>query len=60
MFHAHFCRTRDTAQEAIQAGHALLPGDVLTLAMGGTVWVVKVLASADRRGSAEEASYTSL
>ena len=68
LFHARFCRSRAGAQEAAEAGkirlngtrvdkpgHALRPGDVLTLALGGSVRVVKVVSLADRRGGAEEA-----
>ena len=69
LFHARLCRTRATAQDAIEGGkvrlngvrvrkpgHALRPDDILTLALGGTVRVVKVLALADRRGGTEDAS----
>jgi ribosome-associated heat shock protein Hsp15 len=35
-------------------GHAVRPGDVLTLALGGVLRVVTVLALAERRGSAAE------
>jgi ribosome-associated heat shock protein Hsp15 len=68
LFHAHFCRSRTSAQEATEAGkirlngakvrkpgHSVRPGDLLTLALGGTVRVVRVLALAERRGGAEEA-----
>jgi ribosome-associated heat shock protein Hsp15 len=68
LFHARFCRSRTGAQEATEAGkirlngarvkkpgHAVRPGDVLTLALGGTVRVVKVTAVAERRGGAEDA-----
>jgi ribosome-associated heat shock protein Hsp15 len=68
LFCARLCRTRETAQSAIAAGkvrlngartgrpgHAIRPGDVLTLALGGQVRVVRVLALAERRGSAAEA-----
>jgi ribosome-associated heat shock protein Hsp15 len=68
LFHARFCRNRAGAQEAAEAGrirlngsrvekpgHGVRPGDVLTLALGGTVRVVKVLGLAARRGGAEEA-----
>ena len=69
LFHARLCRTREVAQQVIEKGkvrlngarvqkpgHALRPGDILTLALGGTVRVVKVQALAERRGGAEEAS----
>lgn len=65
LFCARLCRTRETAQEAVTAGRirlngarvdkpgrAIRPGDVLTVALGGRVAVVKVLALAERRGSA--------
>lgn len=68
LFHARFCRTRETAQQVTEKGkvrlngarvqkpgHAVRPGDVLTLALGGQVRVVRVLALAERRGSAPEA-----
>ncbi len=69
LFHARFCRTRAQAQEVIEKGkvrlngarvkkpgHAVRPGDVLTLALGDNVRVVTVLALAERRGGADEAS----
>jgi ribosome-associated heat shock protein Hsp15 len=65
LFCARLCRTRETAQDAIEAGkvrlngtrvekpgHAVRPGDVLTLALGGKVRAVKVQALAERRGPA--------
>lgn len=68
LFHARFYRTRPAAQAAIAAGkirlngikaqkpgHALKPGDVLTLGKGAQVIAVRVLALAERRGSANEA-----
>ena len=68
LFHARFCRSRAAAQDAAKVGkirlngarvdkpgHALRPGDVLTLALGGTVQVVKVLQLGERRGGAVEA-----
>jgi ribosome-associated heat shock protein Hsp15 len=68
LFCARFCRTRETAQGAIvsgrirlngtrvdKPGRAVHPGDVLTVALGGRVAVVKVLAPAGRRGSAPQA-----
>jgi len=68
LFHARFYRTRPLAQAATAAGrirlngtkidkpgHALKPGDVLTLGRGGRVIAVKVLALAERRGPASEA-----
>ena len=68
LFHARFYRTRPLAQAAAQAGrvrlngmridkpgHAVKPGDVLTLGHGGQVMAVRVLALASRRGPASEA-----
>jgi len=68
LFHARFYRTRPLAQAATAAGrvrlngmkidkpgHALKPGDVLTLGKGGAVIAVKVLALAERRGPAPQA-----
>ncbi len=68
LFHARFYRTRPLAQAATVAGrvrlngirvekpgHALKPGDVLTLGKGGQVMAVRVLALAERRGPASEA-----
>ena len=62
LFCARLCRTRETAQDVIAAGkirlngarvakpgHAVRPGDVLTVALGGRVAVVKVLSLAGRR-----------
>lgn len=68
LFCARLCRTRETAQAVIAAGkvrrngahvekpgHAVRPGDVLTLALGGKVRVVRILALAEKRGPADEA-----
>jgi ribosome-associated heat shock protein Hsp15 len=68
LFCARLCRTRETAQAAIEAGkvrlngarvekpgRSLRPGDVLTLALGGKVRVLKVQALAERRGPAAQA-----
>ena len=68
LFHARFYRTRPLAQAATTAGrvrlngvrvdkpgHALKPGDILTLGKGGQVVAVRVLALAERRGPATEA-----
>ena len=65
LFHARFYRTRPLAQAAASAGkvrlngarvekpgHAVKPGDVLTLGRGGEIMAVRVLALAERRGSA--------
>ncbi|OAI43873.1 RNA-binding protein [Rhizomicrobium sp. SCGC AG-212-E05] len=68
LFHARFHRTRTLAQAAVTAGrvrlngrrvdkpgHAIKPGDILTLGKGAEVLVVRVLALAERRGSATQA-----
>jgi ribosome-associated heat shock protein Hsp15 len=68
LFHARFYRTRSSAQAAIAAGrvrlngartekpgHAVKPGDILTLGRGADVMAVRLLALAQRRGSADEA-----
>jgi ribosome-associated heat shock protein Hsp15 len=68
LFHARFYRTRALAQAAASAGkvrlngirvekpaHLLKPGDILTLGRGSEVVALKVLALAERRGSAPEA-----
>ena len=68
LFCARFYRTRSLAQAAAAAGkvrrngvrldkpgHAVKPGDVLTLGKGADVLAVRVLALATRRGSATEA-----
>jgi ribosome-associated heat shock protein Hsp15 len=68
LFHARFYRTRPLAQAATAAGrirlngmkvekpgHALKPGDVLTLGKGAEVIAVRVLAVAERRGPASQA-----
>ena len=68
LFHARFYRTRPLAQAATEAGrvrlnglkidkpgHALKPGDVLTLGKGAQVIAVRVLALAEKRGPAPEA-----
>ena len=68
LFHARFYRTRVLAQGAIASGrirlngaridkpgHVLKAGDVLTLGKGSQVIAVKVLALAEKRGSAKEA-----
>jgi ribosome-associated heat shock protein Hsp15 len=61
---ARFARTRSLAQALIEAGHVRLegkrvtdgarklrPGDVLTLALPHATKVVRIKASAERRGS---------
>jgi ribosome-associated heat shock protein Hsp15 len=68
LFHARFYRTRVLAQAAASAGKVRLngarvakpsqmlkPGDVLTLGRGADVVALRVLALAERRGSAPEA-----
>lgn len=68
LFHARFCRTRATAKAVIEKGkvringarvhkpgHVVRPGAVLTLALGDSVRVVRVLALATRRGGAGKA-----
>jgi ribosome-associated heat shock protein Hsp15 len=68
LFHARFYRTRTLAQAAASAGKVRLnglrvekpsqplrPGDVLTLGKGNDVVALRVLALAERRGSALEA-----
>ena len=68
LFHARFYRTRLLAQAAASAGkvrlngvkvdkpgHAVKPGDILTLGRGAQIMAVRVLTLAERRGPAEEA-----
>jgi len=68
LFHARLFRTRGMAQDAANSGRlrlngqrvekpaqALKPGDVLTLGRGGEIVALKVLALAERRGSAPAA-----
>lgn len=68
LFHARFCRTRELAQAVTEKGkirlngarvekpgHAVRPGDVLTLALGGQVRVVRVTGLGTRRGGVQEA-----
>jgi ribosome-associated heat shock protein Hsp15 len=68
LFHARFYRTRALAQAAACAGkvrlngmrvekpaQTLRPGDILTLGRGGDILALRVLALAERRGSAPEA-----
>ena len=68
LFHARFYRTRPLAQAAAASGrvrlngvrvdkpgHALRPGDVLTLGKGAEVVAVRVVALAERRGPAMQA-----
>lgn len=68
LWHARFCKTRGLAatmvergavrvngQRVVKPGRAVGPGDVLTLALGGQVRVLRVLACGTRRGPAPEA-----
>jgi ribosome-associated heat shock protein Hsp15 len=68
LFHARFYRTRPLAQAAASAGrvrlngakvdkpgHAIKPGDVITLGRGAEIMAVRVLALAERRGPASDA-----
>jgi ribosome-associated heat shock protein Hsp15 len=68
LFHARFYRTRALAQAATAAGrvrlngtkvnkpgHVLMAGDTLTLGKGAQVIAVRVLALAEKRGSAQDA-----
>lgn len=68
LFHARFYRTRALAQAAASAGKVRLngsrvvkpaqsvkPGDILTLGRGSEVVALRILALAERRGSAPEA-----
>jgi ribosome-associated heat shock protein Hsp15 len=68
LWHARFARTRGAAQKLALSGHVRVnrekvgaasrlvrPGDVLTLALGAGVRVIRVQAIAERRGSSEAA-----
>lgn len=68
LFHARFYRTRPLAQAAAESGkvrlngrridkpgHAVKPGDILTLGRGGQVMAVRIVALTERRGPASEA-----
>jgi ribosome-associated heat shock protein Hsp15 len=68
LFHARLCRTRILAQQMAgdgrvrlngtrieKPGHAVRPGDILTLGRGHEVLALRVLALAARRGPAAEA-----
>jgi ribosome-associated heat shock protein Hsp15 len=48
-------KVRVNRVRAAKASQALRPGDVLTLALGGRIRVLKVLATGVRRGPAAEA-----
>ena len=68
LWHARFARTRSAAQRLALSGQVRVnrekdfaasrlvrPGDVLTLALGRGVRVIRICAIADRRGSFEDA-----
>jgi ribosome-associated heat shock protein Hsp15 len=68
LWHARFTRTRTLAQKLVSAGGVRInrlkvdapaaiarPGDVLTIAAGNAVRVVRIAALADRRGPPEAA-----
>ena len=68
LWHARVVRTRTAAAELAAAGHvringrrvdapsrAVRPGDVVTVALDRAVRVLKVVAFAERRGSANDA-----
>jgi ribosome-associated heat shock protein Hsp15 len=48
-------KVRRNGARVQKPGQAIRPGDVLTLALGGTVQAVTVLAVAERRGAAPAA-----
>lgn len=49
-------RVRVNGQKTEKPGRAIGPGDVLTLALGGQVRVLRILACGTRRGPAPEAA----
>jgi ribosome-associated heat shock protein Hsp15 len=68
LWFARFARTRTLAQKLVTAGHVRINkrktdnaaasvaiGDVLTLAIGNSVRVIRIAALAERRGGAPEA-----
>lgn len=68
LWHARFARTRSAAQRLATSGHVRVnrekidaasrlvrTGDVLTLAAGRGVRVIRIIAIAERRGSSDEA-----
>ena len=70
LWHARFARTRGAAQRLALSGHVRVnrdkvtaasrlvrAGDVLTLALGRGVRVIRICGIADRRGSFEEAQH---
>lgn len=69
IWHARFVRARSDAADLIrsghvrvngmrqmQAGYAIKPGDVLTLALASRTLLVRVSGMAERRGSAPDAA----
>ena len=68
LWHARFARTRSAAQRLATSGHVRVnrdkdfaasrlvrPGDVLTLALGRGVRIIRICGIAERRGSFEDA-----
>ena len=68
LWHARFARTRSAAQRLALSGHVRVnrekviaasrlvrPGDVLTLALGRGVRVIRICGIAERRGGFDEA-----
>ena len=68
LWHARFARTRGAAQRLALSGHVRVnrdkdfaasrlvrPGDVLTLALGRGVRVIRIRGIAEKRGSFEDA-----
>jgi ribosome-associated heat shock protein Hsp15 len=68
LWHARVVRTRSAAAALAASGHvrvngervdapsrAVRPDDVVTVALDRTVWVLRVLRFAERRGSADDA-----
>lgn len=68
LWHARFAKSRSVAADLVTGGHVRIngrkvgkpaqpvgPGDVLTLAVGDRVWVVRMLTPGQRRGPASEA-----
>ena len=48
-------RVRLNGQKGVKPGRAIRPGDVLTFPQGDRIRIVKILALADRRGTATQA-----
>lgn len=68
LFHARFYRSRSRAQLAASSGmvrlngirvekpaQTLRPGDILTLGRAGEILAIRVIATAERRGSPPQA-----